>query len=139
MNLIRYPILSVTLAFTGVMAVLAQSPSLPQPDRNGNYFRNEAPLKGTAPELLMQGSLWQVVTSRLNCRSDFEMNSAVVRQFNHGELLQADVGRGGSDEVLLNPKDKNGHPWMRVRSARGRDYQCYVRANRLYIQPYRGK
>jgi hypothetical protein len=125
------------LACTGAVSVLAQAPSLPQPDRNGNYFSNEAPIQGSAPSPLMPGSLWQVVASGLNCRRNAGLNYGVVRQFHRGELLQADVGRGGADEVLLNVKDNSGNPWMRVRSSRGSDYQCYVRANRRYIQPYR--
>lgn len=125
---------------TGTVSVLAQVPSLlPQPDRNGNYFSNEAPIQGSAPRPLMPGSLWQVISFGLNCRQNAGLNYGVVRQFRQGELLQADVGRGGADEVLLNAKDKSGNPWMRVRSSQGRDYQCYVRANRRYIQPYRGQ
>jgi hypothetical protein len=107
---------------------------MPQPDQNGNYMGNDAPLKGTSR--FMAGSLWQVVSRGLNCRSNPGMQTAIARQFKQGEILQADVGRGGADEVLINAKDEKGNPWMRVRSAQGKDYKCYVRANRLYIQPH---
>jgi hypothetical protein len=138
-NLMRKP-RSIILALTIVTLTIA-TPTLSQqrisnPDRQGNYFSNEAPVKGRVQSPLMRGSLWQVIVSQLNCRSDADANSPIVRQFQFSELLQADVGRGGADEVLLNAKDKNGNPWMRVRSASGQNYKCYVRANRRYIQPY---
>jgi hypothetical protein len=140
MNLQRLAVISLTiLALTGTQSVLAQTPSLPQPDRNGNYLSNDTPFKGTAPSPLMRGSLWQVVSSRLNCRSGFGLGYGITRQFQRGELLQAEVGRGGSDEVLLNPKDEKGQPWMPARSPQGKNYNCYVRANHRYIQPYQGK
>jgi hypothetical protein len=64
---------------------------------------------------------------------------AAQRQFKKGTILQSDVGRGGSDEVVINGKDKQGKPWMRVRSVAGETYNCNVRANSRYIQPYTGK
>ncbi len=115
--------------------VWAQVSPMPQPDRSGNYFSNDAPVKGTAPSPLMPGSLWQVVSSELNCRRRAGRDAAIVRQFRQGALLQAEVGRGGADEVLLNAKDQTGQPWMWVRSPQGQSHACYVKANRRYIQP----
>ncbi len=132
--------LSLTmLAFTGTGSVSAQASSMPQPDRHGNYLSNDTPIKGTAPRPLMQGSLWQVMSQKLNCRSRAGMRYGITRQFKQGELLQAEVGRGGSDEVLANSIDEKGQPWMPARSPSGQNYNCYVRANHLYIQPYKGK
>lgn len=112
---------------------LAQA--LPQPDRNGDYFSNDAPLKRKNPPARLQaGSLWQVVSSSLNCRQAPGMNQPIVRQFQRGAMLEAEVGRGGSDEVLLNAKDGSGRPWMAVRGQRI-DRWCYVRANHRYIRP----
>jgi hypothetical protein len=140
MDLQRLTVLSLTiLAVTGTPSVLAQPLAIPQPDRNGNYLRNDTPFTGTAPSPLMRGSLWQVVSSGLNCRSGFGLRYGVTRQFNRGALLQAEVGRGGSDEVLVNPKDEKGQPWMPARSPQGQNYNCYVRANHRYIQPYQRK
>ncbi|MCU0551962.1 MAG: hypothetical protein MUC48_21710 [Leptolyngbya sp. Prado105] len=127
-----------SLAITIATPTLSQSRS-PNPDRQGNYFSNDAPIKGTAQSPLMRGALWQVTTPQLNCRSDATADSPIIRQFKLAEVLQADVGRGGADEVLLNAKDKNGNPWMRVRSMSGKNYNCYVRANRRYLQPYSSK
>ncbi len=139
MNRPRHIAILLTLfALTGTGSVLAQAASQPQPDQHGNYFSNDTPIRGTAPSPLMAGSLWQVMSRRLNCRSNAGMQYKITQQFKQGKLLQADVGRGGSDEVLLNITDQQGQPWMRVRSAQGKNYNCYVRANRLYIQPSQG-
>ncbi len=127
------------MVFSIARSTVAQTPAWPIPDGEGNYFSNETPVQGTVPSPRMGGSLWQVVASELNCRSNMGMQSAIVRQFKPGEVLQADVGRGGADEVRLNAKDATGKPWLRVRSQGGQDLNCYVRANRRYIQPYRGK
>lgn len=117
--------------------IVAQTPPVPQSDRNGDYFSNEGPVLGTKPSgsRNMLGALWQVQSAKLNCRSGIGLEHKVVRQFKQGERLQADVGRGGSDEVFINGKDKSGKPWMWVRSATGESYNCYVRANRSYIRP----
>jgi hypothetical protein len=140
MNLRILVVLSpIMMGLTVTAAGLAQTLPMPQPDRAGDYLSNEAPVQGTVPRSLMAGGLWQVVATGLNCRSQGGMSYAIARQFTQGELLQADVGRGGADEVLFNAKDQSGKPWMRVRSATGTDYHCYVRANRRYIQPYRKK
>lgn len=57
-----------------------------------------------------------------------------MRTFQSGDILQVEVYRGGSDEVLLNVVDAAGKPWMPVRGSRIAD-RCYVRANQRYIQP----
>lgn len=112
--------------------------SIPQADQNGDYAHNEAPIQGTVPpgSRLMAGSLWQVVSPRLNCRQRPGTSSPVVRQFQAGDRLQAEVGRGGSDEVLINARDAAGKPWMGVRSKTFKlEDACYVRANHRYIRP----
>lgn len=110
----------------------------PQPNLQGDYFSNAAPLQAQKP-VNSPGGLWQVVSPGLRCRSGAGTNYRTVRQFKRGTLLQANIGRGGSDEVLINATDGTGKPWMLVRSEQGADYRCYVRANQRYIQPYRGK
>lgn len=135
----RYRILSITLlliASGGTIAV-AQTP-IPQPDRYGDYLSNSAPIQGTVPSdsKLAPGSLWEVTSPRLNCRRKPDVNSLQVRQFKSGDRLQAEVYRGGSDEVLVNAKDATGKPWMYVRSKTFKlEDGCYVRANRRYIKP----
>lgn len=104
------------------------------PDAQGDYYRNDTPVQGTAPRPLMAGSLWQVVAAELNCRQEPGADQAVVRRYRQGDVLQVEVYRGGSDEVLLNAKDATGKPWMPVRGKRSAD-RCYVRANQRYIQP----
>ncbi|WP_019498034.1 hypothetical protein [Pseudanabaena sp. PCC 6802] len=133
--------ISLTLiALAGAPLVLAQTPVMPKPDRNGDYFGNEALIQGTVPRPYSAGSLWQVVVpGGVDCHSGVGLDYGITRQFKRGELLQADLGRGGADEVLRNAKDRNGKPWMRVRSASGENYNCYVRANNASIQPYQGK
>ncbi|HEY9824960.1 MAG TPA: hypothetical protein V6D19_05900 [Stenomitos sp.] len=115
----------------------AQVPIMLGLDRNGDYFSNENAVKGNVESPLMQGSLWKVLPIKLNCRSGAGYQYRILRQFHQGEIVQADVGRGGADEVLLNAKDINGKPWMLTRSAQGKAYHCYVRANKAYIQPDR--
>jgi hypothetical protein len=132
--------ISLTLiALAGAPLVSAQTPVTPKPDRNGDYFSNEALIQGKVPRPYSTGSLWQVVPVELNCHSGVGLDYGITRKFKRGEILQADLGRGGSDEVIRNAKDKNDKPWMRVRSASGENYNCYVRANNVYIQPYQGK
>ncbi|MGI0489757.1 hypothetical protein ACN4EK_30425 [Pantanalinema rosaneae CENA516] len=104
------------------------------PDVQGDYYRNDTPVQGTAPRPLMAGSLWQVVATELPCRQEPGTDQPIVRQYRQGEILQVEVYRGGSDEVLLNTKDGTGKPWMPVRGKRSAD-RCYVRANQRYIQP----
>jgi hypothetical protein len=125
-----------------VATIVVAQPAMPQPDRTGDYWSNEAPLKGRVPQgsRLMPGSLWQVVSGGLNCRRKPRANQPVVRQFGQGAILQAEVYRGGSDEVLQNSRDASGKPWMWVRANSLRlEDACYVRANRRYIQPALGK
>lgn len=105
-----------------------------QPDRLGDYYSNEAPLRGAAMGALMAGSLWKVVASQLNCRRGGGTKHAIVRQLKRGDVLEAEVYRGGSDEVLRNFTDRTGKPWMPVRGTAA-DATCYVRANKRYIQP----
>lgn len=110
-------------------------------DRFGDYYSNEAPQEGTVPpnSRLIPGSLWRVVAASLNCRSAAGISYPIVSKFSKGDILQAEVGRGGSDEVLLNSKDSKGKPWMRVRGKEGDNTStsknCYVRANSSYIKP----
>lgn len=107
------------------------------PDSQGNYYKNEtsvqASLSRNSP--LAAGSLWRVVSENLNCRQNASLDSFVSRTYLSGELLEVEVYRGGSDEVLVNPLDRNGKPWMPVRGANIEDV-CYVRANSRYIQPF---
>jgi hypothetical protein len=127
---------AIAIAMTATQALAIELPP-EKADRNGDYFNNHAPVQGKViGRGNMAGSLWQVVASGLNCRSDAGMQSPVVRSFSRGTVLQANVGRGGSDEVVINGKDKQGKPWMRVRSEAGESYECAVRANSRYIKPY---
>lgn len=115
-------------------AFTATSNVIPLPDRRGDYYRNEAPVKGYAPSPLMPGSLWRVVATKLNCRQNPGSNYPIQRQFKLGDILQAEVGRGGADEVLVNALDNHGFPWMAVRG-KTEDERCYVRANNRYLRP----
>lgn len=128
-------VIAIVISSCSAISVSAQA-GIPKPDRGGNYFSNEAPVKGIAPSPLMSGSLWQVVSRGLNCRRGAGVNYGIVRQLKQNEILQAEVWRGGADEVLLNSKDLTGMPWMPVRakSLRAKDI-CYVRANSRYIHP----
>lgn len=123
-------------------AGIGRSADMNLPDRAGDYYRNEAPIKGNARPPLMAGSLWQVVAVEVACRRAPNMKAAIVRQLKRGDILQSEVYRGGSDEVLLNVKDANGKPWMPVRGQHSNQpnqqrssHLCYVRANHRYIQP----
>lgn len=105
---------------------------------NGDFYSNDAPRKGRVPDhtKTMAGSLWQVVTPHLNCRRQASRQAPIVRQFRRGDILEAEVGRGGSDEVLRNALDEKGKPWMAVRYRTYRwEDACFVRAHRRYIQP----
>jgi hypothetical protein len=129
----------IAIALTSANPVSAQL-SFAKPDRNGDYFSNYTPIQAKSPKgRLMAGSLWQVVASGLNCRGSAGTQAPIVRSFKKGTILQANVGRGGSDEVHINWKDKQGQPWMPVRSEAGAEYDCAVRANSRYIKPYTGK
>lgn len=99
-----------------------------------DWFSNDGPVRAAPiPGPMTPGSLWRVVGGSLNGR--VTPGGRVVRVFPRGTVLQADVGRGGSDEVLVNALDAAGKPWMRVRTKQGVDLNCYVRANGKYLQP----
>ncbi|MGI0491064.1 hypothetical protein ACN4EG_04565 [Alkalinema pantanalense CENA528] len=126
----------VPLAGANVAGASSDFYNRPEINSSGDYLTNAGPVKGTVTSGSLQaGALWRVVSSRLNCRQDSEVTAAISRTFSQGSILQADLGRGGSDEVLYNAKDRQGRTWMRVRSRTGQSYQCYVRANKQYIQP----
>jgi hypothetical protein len=130
----------ITIVVTSINSVAAADMPFATPDRNGDYASNYAPIQGKSlGRGEMAGSLWQVIASGLNCRVDSGVQFPIVRSFSRGTVLQANVGRGGSDEVVINWKDKQGKPWMRVRSEAGESYECAVRANSRYIKPYTGK
>ncbi len=130
------PLLALTTVFFtfGLSTIALVQPLINQPDRLGDYHSNEAPLRGTAVGALMAGWLWQVAARRLNCRHASGNEQVIVRQFKQGDVLEAEVYRGGSDEVLRNPIDRSGKPWMTVRG-KSASAICYVRANKRYIQP----
>ncbi len=121
---------AVTLSLSA--GALAQV--VPRSDSKGDYYRNETSVQGTAASPLSPGSLWQVTTTGLSCRRQPGVNAPIVRQYKLGDVLEVEVYRGGSDEVLLNAKDASGKPWMPVRG-RNFDDRCYVRANSRYIRP----
>ena len=122
-----------------------QAQTIPEitPDRYGNYYSNESNVQSNESNVqakvtnsqLAAGSLWRVAADALNCRRSASITSNIVRTYLIGELLEVEVYRGGSDEVLINPLDKNGKPWMPVRGKNIEDI-CYVRANSRYIQPF---
>lgn len=118
----------------------AQNAPRNSPDRAGDYYKNQAPEKGTVRSPLSAGSLWSVASPKLNCRSAPGISSQIIKMFSRGDIIQAEVGRGGSDEVLINSPDSKGKPWMKVRGGKvfnsSSSLNCYVRANSLYIEPY---
>ncbi len=139
MRLHQITVALIAIAITSANSVSAQD-TFAKPDRNGDYFSNYAPIQAKSPSgRMMAGSLWQVVASGLNCRGSAGTQAPIVRSFKKRTILQANVGRGGSDEVHFNWKDKQGQPWMAVRSEAGTEYDCVVRANSRYIKPYAGK
>lgn len=118
----------------GVLPAAVQAQA--QADLQGNYFRNETMVKATSRDSkLSAGSLWLVRVDGLNCRRAANINSPIVRIYDVGAVLEVEVYRGGSDEVLVNALDRNGKPWMPVR---GKNVEgvCFVRANSRYIQPF---
>ena len=115
-----------------------QAQTIPEiiPDSQGNYYSNESNVQAEVTNSkIAAGSLWRVAVTALNCRRSASITSNIVRTYLSGELLEVEVYRGGSDEVLVNPLDKNGKPWMPVRGKNTEDV-CYVRANSRYIQPF---
>ncbi len=131
------PVLPVSaLPVSALPSVQAQSIPEIRPDRHGNYYSNESTVKAEiANSKLAAGSLWRVAVDALNCRRSANINSNVVRTYLIGELLEVEVYRGGSDEVLVNRLDPKGKPWMPVRGKNTEDV-CYVRANSRFIQPF---
>lgn len=109
--------------------------SQPQISPIGNYLTNAGPVKGTVTGHATAGALWRVMTPQLNCRQGPSPKARVILSFRHGAVLQADLGRGGSDEVLYNARDARGYTWMLVRSRQGQPYHCYVRAHQRFIRP----
>lgn len=134
-------LLSLITVFSFNSLAISQNSPRNLPDRFGDYYYNTATQRGTVSpsSRLSPGPLWRVRVNSLNCRTQPGINSPIVRQFNQGDTIQVDVGRGGSDEVLINGKDATGKPWMPVRGKEGeplsREKRCYVRAHRRYIQP----
>jgi len=112
-----------------VLPVALLSVAAEAQDAQGNYYSNESPVRYAS------GSLWRVIADDgLNCRRSASLQSPIVRTYLLGSILEVEVYRGGSDEVLINSLDENGKPWMPVK---GKDLQnvCFVRANSRYIQP----
>lgn len=104
-------------------------------DYGSDFYRNESLVQAPSRNSkLAAGSLWRVVASSLNCRRAASLDSSIIRKYRVGVLIEAEVYRGGSDEVLVNPVDSDGKPWMPVRGKNAEDV-CYVRANSLYISP----
>jgi len=107
----------------------------PQMDAQGNWLTNSGPISGQAQSPQMPGALWRVVSPQLNCRAQPNRHAALITTFRKGRLLQANLGRGGSDEVFFNSLDRAKHPWMWVRSPDGHNLGCFVRAHRSFIMP----
>jgi hypothetical protein len=97
-------------------------------DSQGNYYSN------LVPSQLQAGSLWRVEAEALNCRRSPSLQGSVMRTYLRDAVLEVEVYRGGSDEVLVNPLDENRNPWMPVRGKSFSDV-CFVRANSRFIQP----
>lgn len=118
-----------------LLSVLPISVQAQTTDQQGNYLKNETPVQARNNSRTASGSLWQVnVFDGLNCRRSASLQSPIVRTYLKDAVLEVEVYRGGSDEVLINPLDENGKPWMPVRGKNIEDV-CYVRANSRYIQP----
>ena len=115
--------------------ILSSAVQAQESDSQGNYYSNQTTVQ--APNRfskLSAGSLWRVVVNQLSCRQEPSLDSPVSRTYLADALLEVEVYRGGSDEVLINPRDRYGKPWMPVRGETLKDV-CYVRANSRYIQP----
>jgi hypothetical protein len=122
------PAVSALLLFASIASAAAQTP-----DANGDYFSNETPVLGKPSPGRSPGSLWRTLQA-LGCRKTPDTNSPILRNLAKGTIIEAEVWRGGSDEVLVNPVDKQGKPWMAVRGKTSGDV-CYVRARKQNIQP----
>ena len=115
-----------TLVLTLFLAGLSRSEPVEAPQEHRS---NSGPVLGLAAPPSSPGSLWVVLGEELQGRAAPHDSAPVVRVFRRGEVLQAEVGRGGSDEVLLNSIDQQGRAWMAVRGPGLPDYGCNVRAN----------
>ncbi len=107
----------------------------PQINAAGDYITNAGPVQASTQTPFTPGALWRVFSKQLNCRQDAEPNSKILLVFKQGAVLEANLGRGGSDEVIYNAKDTRGKTWMAVRFKHRSNDRCYVRANRLFIRP----
>lgn len=105
------------------------------PDKQGNYDRNETNVQSPRGDRYGTGSLWRVVVDGLNCRQEPRIDSPVQRTYAANDIIEVQIGRGGSDEVLINARDQNGSPWMPVRYVPSTFEGCYVRANSRFIRP----
>lgn len=118
-----------------LFVLLSISVAWSDPDQRGDFRSNEGPVFGQVQRPDSPGALWVVVADWVPCRRDADPEAKLVTRFKKGTILQADVGRGGSDEVLINALDRNGRPWMRVRDEQGKAFEGYVRAHIRYIKP----
>lgn len=109
----------------------------PQKSAQGEWLSNGGPVTGAIHDQgQMAGALWRVISRRgLNCRRGPELNSAIVRRLAYGTQIQADLGRGGSDDVYYNALDSRKQAWMLIRTAQGQKLNCYLRAHQSLIQP----
>jgi hypothetical protein len=81
-------------------------------------------------------SSWKVVTLHLNCRRQPGMAHRIVRVFDRGAALTAQISEGSHDNVGFLQMDAQGKPWMRVYVNYNKSLEaCFVRANRAYIAP----
>lgn len=119
-------------------APMAPLEEAPHADSRGDWMRNVGYVTGKVPaRTQMPGSLWRVVSAQADGRAEPSRTARLVCTFPKGTVLQADVGRGGSDEVFENARDAEGRPWMRVRTVTGQSLACCVRANKAVIRPLR--
>jgi hypothetical protein len=104
-------------------------------DAEFDYYSNETEIKANRSSRYGTGSLWRVKVDRLNCRQEPSLLSPIKQTYANNTVLEVQIYRGGSDEVLENPRDRLGKPWMPVRDRDSLESSCYVRANSRYIQP----
>ena len=100
-----------------------------------DLFYNNGPVKGQRRRPLSPGSLWSVTTHKLNGRVLPNSDAKIITVFPKSSILETEVGRGGSDSVLVNSIDSSGKPWMRVRDQERQERSCYVRASLDFITP----
>jgi hypothetical protein len=122
-----FNILNYSMLLLLAMPITAQAQIV---DELGNYYRNGNVDTGASP--------WKVVVNDLRCRRSASLQSPIVRTYQKDDLLQVEQYRGGSDEVLINPLDKIGKPWMPVHGKNIEDV-CFVRANSRYIEPVKSQ